>query len=202
MKEDVLEQVVDDYLQSKGYFTRHNVKFRPSKRHRDYETKADCVASDIDVVGVNPRLRGSDRVWAVSCKSWQGGFRVGYQLTGLKENKIHSGRESLQGFRELMVPKWSAAFRDEVSRLTGSRKFTYVTAVTWLSGDRSDWENNPRFRKALRGNPLRLITLGEMVAEMLPVITSTPASSELGRTLQLLRRAGVIQPGNFSERKA
>jgi hypothetical protein len=169
------------------------VKFRPSKRHPKYEVKADCVPSDIDVVGVNPLLRGSNRVWAVSCKSWQGGFRVGYQLAGLEQNKIHSGRESWQGFRELIVSKWSAAFRDEVARLTGSRKFTYVTAVTWLSGDRSDWENYPRFRKAMRGNPVRLITLGEMVAEMLPGITSTPSSSELGRTLQLLKSADVLK---------
>jgi hypothetical protein len=192
MKEDILEQVVDDYLQSKGYFTRHNVKFRPSKRHLDYKPKADCVPSDIDVVGVNPLLRGSDRVWAVSCKSWQGGFRVGYQLAGLEQNKIHSGREAWQGFRELMVPKWSDAFCDEILRLTGSRRFTYVTAVTWLTDDRASWEDYRPFRKAMRGNPVRLITLGEMVAEMLPGITRTPSSSELGRTLQLLRTAGVI----------
>jgi hypothetical protein len=29
VKEDVLEQIVDDYLQAQGYFTRHNIKFRP-----------------------------------------------------------------------------------------------------------------------------------------------------------------------------
>ena len=28
MKEDILEQLVDDYLQAKGYFTRHNINFR------------------------------------------------------------------------------------------------------------------------------------------------------------------------------
>ncbi len=30
MKEDVLEQIVDDYLQLNGYFTVHNVRFKPS----------------------------------------------------------------------------------------------------------------------------------------------------------------------------
>jgi len=30
MKEDVLEQIVDDYLQFKGYFATHNVRFRSS----------------------------------------------------------------------------------------------------------------------------------------------------------------------------
>ena len=29
MKEDILEQLVDDYLQTEGYFTRHNLKFKP-----------------------------------------------------------------------------------------------------------------------------------------------------------------------------
>ena len=194
MKEDILEQVVDDYLQSKGYFTQHNVKFRPSKHHSDYEPRADCVPSDIDVVGVNPLLRGTDRVWAVSCKSWQGGFRVGYILTGLEQNLMRHGRETWQAYRELMVSKWSEAFCDEILRLTGTREFTYVTAVTRLSGKKQDWENYGPFRKALHGNPVRLVTLCEMVTEMLPGITRTPSSSELGRTLQLLKAAGVLTP--------
>jgi len=50
-----------------------------------------------------------------------------------------------------MVPKWSEAFREAVRRETGSRSFTYVTAVTRLSGDPSEWEQFPRFRKAMRG---------------------------------------------------
>lgn len=36
MKEDVLEQIVDDYLQFNGYFTTHNVRFRPSSKHPEY----------------------------------------------------------------------------------------------------------------------------------------------------------------------
>lgn len=35
MKEDILEQMVDEYLQHKGYFTRHNIKFRPAGDHAD-----------------------------------------------------------------------------------------------------------------------------------------------------------------------
>jgi hypothetical protein len=31
MKEDVLEQIVDDYLQMQGYFTTHNVRFNPPR---------------------------------------------------------------------------------------------------------------------------------------------------------------------------
>lgn len=68
-KEDVLEQIVDDYLQINGYFTMHNVRFRPAVDHPDYESKKDSVHSDLDVLGVNPNLQGPSRVIAVSCKS-------------------------------------------------------------------------------------------------------------------------------------
>ena len=51
MKEDVLEQIVDDYLQFKGYFTTHNVRFKPRRDHSGYVTREDSVHSDVDVVG-------------------------------------------------------------------------------------------------------------------------------------------------------
>ena len=69
MKEDILEQLVDDYLQSEGYFTRHNIKFKPRKEHPDFVSKQDSNHSDIDVIGINPKKNGADRVFAVSCKS-------------------------------------------------------------------------------------------------------------------------------------
>ena len=71
MKEDILEQLVDEYLQHKGYFTIHNVKFKPDKIHPEYNYKHDSVHSDIDVLAFHPLLTGHDRVLAVSCKSWQ-----------------------------------------------------------------------------------------------------------------------------------
>jgi hypothetical protein len=75
MKEDILEQIVEDYLQLKGYFTRHNVRFKPDSSHDDFNPKDDCVDRDIDVIGINPNETGPDRVYVVTCKSWQSGFR-------------------------------------------------------------------------------------------------------------------------------
>jgi hypothetical protein len=193
MKEDILEQVVDDYLQARGYFTRHNVKFRPRRQHRQFNLQADAVASDIDVIGINPHLRGPSRVVVVSCKSWQAGFNVGAKLTELKKNKTRGGREAWQFFRELMAPKWSEAFREAIFTETGSRQFTYVTAVTRLSGNPQDWERFARFKRAMRGNPIRLLPLSDMVAYILERLTRTPASSDLGRTLQLLKAAKVLE---------
>jgi len=35
MKEDILEQVAKDFYSKKvGYFTKHNIKFRPSKEEK------------------------------------------------------------------------------------------------------------------------------------------------------------------------
>ena len=159
MKEDILEQLVDDYLQSKGYFTRHNVKFRPSPDHPDFVRLEDSNHSDIDVIGIHPRIRGPGGVWAVSCKSWQAGFSVQSKLTEIAEDKTRSGRKVWKAFRELVQPKWSEAFRTVVRELTGRERFTYVTAVTHLKGDPARWCNHPPFRSAMDGNPIRLITL-------------------------------------------
>lgn len=192
MKEDILEQLVDDYLQLNGYFTRHNIKFRPRKDHPAYFSQDDSVASDIDIIGFHPRRQGTDRVWVVSCKSWQVGFNVRSRLTELEQNKRRSGRESWRGFRELMKPKWSEAFCDTIERETGSRKFTYITAVTRFSGDRAAWENYPAFRTALGGNPVKLISLSEMLKAVMSLITTTVAGSHFGRTIQLLKASGVL----------
>ncbi|WP_112875284.1 hypothetical protein [Paracoccus endophyticus] len=35
MKEDILEQIVAEYLSHRGYFVRHNVKFRPDPPFRE-----------------------------------------------------------------------------------------------------------------------------------------------------------------------
>ncbi|MBM3979385.1 MAG: hypothetical protein FJ304_03705 [Planctomycetes bacterium] len=189
MKEDILEQLVDDYLQAKGYFTRHNLKFLPRETHPDYDSKQDSNHSDIDVLGFHPALKGYDRVVVVSCKSWQTGFQVSTKITELEQNKIVSGREAWRAFRELMIPKWSEAFLAAVRSATSCTEFTYITAVTAIKGDRTHWESYPRFQSALQGNPVRLLALADMLTELLPNLNTTPSNSQLGRTLQLLKAA-------------
>lgn len=190
MREDILEQLVDDYLQSQGYFTRHNLKFRPDKSHRHFDPRQDSNHSDIDVLGYHPKRSGTKRVMVVSCKSWQGGFRVAAKLQELTLNRRVSGRESWRYFRELMSPKWSEAYIQAVTDATGSSKFTYVLALTAVKGDRSQWELHEPFRKALGGNPIQILTLSDMLKTLLPSISTTVAASSLGRTLQLLKASG------------
>ena len=190
-KEDILEQLVEEFLIHRGYFVRHNIKFLPRKDHPDFVSKQDSNHSDIDVLGFNPKLKGPNRVWAVNCKSWQAGLNPEQKIKQIRENKIVSGREAWRGFRELVVPKWSEAFISSVKEATGEPAFTYVTAVTHLKGTPETWEQHPLFVAAMEGNPIKVVTLKEMLREVSGVLSSTVAGTEFGRTLQLFKAAGI-----------
>jgi hypothetical protein len=190
MKEDILEQLVDDYLKFNGYFTVHNVKFRPATTHPDYVQSHDCVASDVDVVGFHPMRTGTDRVWIVSCKSWQSGFDPKDRIAAFEGKKIREGRDAWRGFRELTKPKWANALLAEIERLTGSTQFTYVTAVTKLIGCAEVWEQNEEFKQHLHGNPIKILTLQEMLSDLYGKTNTAIASSEVGRLLQVTKASG------------
>jgi hypothetical protein len=197
MKEDILEQLVDDYLMLQGYFTRHNLRFKPAKEHPEFKKQEDAVASDIDVVGIHPLRSGPERVVAVSCKSWQYGFDPRAMLAAIDGNKIVAGKEAWKAFRELCQPKWSEAFVEAVYDATGTREFTYHLAVTALRNPDgiAAWETNERFSKAINGNPIRILTLEKMLNEVWAKLTHTPASSGIGRILQLTKAANWKAPG-------
>lgn len=189
MKEDILEQLVDDYLQSLGYFTRHNIKFRPAKGAAGYDSKKDSNHSDIDVIGIHPLKEGADKVWVVSCKSWQAGFDIAAEIAAIENEKIRSGRDAWKRFRELLVPRWSEAFVRAVNDTTGQTAFTYVTAVTFTKGRPHQWERYAKFTSALNSNPIRILTLQEILQHLDQDDSTTVAASAIGRTLQLMRAA-------------
>jgi hypothetical protein len=199
MKEDVLEQVVDDYLKFRGYFTIHNVSFKPSVAAADYEASKDRVPSDVDVVGFHPREGGIDKIVVVSCKSWQSGFDADYWLDLLKGEKKVGKRYAWQSFRELWVPKWSQAFRDKVYELTGARVFAYRIAVTDLRGSTDAWSENPRIAQTLPGCSVGFLPLSTIWATLLTELTTRPAASEIGRLAQLLKAAGLTAPEVVAE---
>ncbi len=178
MKEDILEQLVDDYLKFSGFFTIHNVKFKPAKDALDFTQREDAVPSDIDVVGYHPRLNGTDRVWVVSCKSWQSGFDPKRRIALIDSNKVVYGRQQWKSFRELAKKKWADGLIEEIERLTGSAQFTYV------------WQEHQPFRDNLRGNPIKVLTLQEMLSELYKKTTTAVAPSEIGRLLQVIKASG------------
>ncbi|MEQ9112472.1 MAG: hypothetical protein RIF37_13330 [Rhodospirillaceae bacterium] len=188
-KEDILEQIVEEYLVHKGYFVQHNLKFLPRKDHPDFITNQDSNHSDIDVIGYHPLIEGGRKVMVVSCKSWQQGFNPASELDAIINDKVRRGRKAWQAFRELTVPKWSEAFLKAVRDATGSGSFTYVTAVTRLSGDKGVWEAHEPFRQAIGGNPVTILTFREMVTEIQLQLTTTLAATEVGRMLQLFAAA-------------
>ena len=190
-KEDILEQIVEEYLVHQGYFVQHNIKFLPPKDHPDFVPKQDSNHSDIDVVGYHPTLEGDRKVLAVSCKSWQSGFDPKTQIEAIRNNKIVAGKEAWRRFRELVKPKWSAGFINAVRLATGTDHFTYVTAVTKLTGDKSIWEDDPSFKNLMNGNPIMILTLQDMVLEIQGKLTKTLAATEIGRLLQLFQAANM-----------
>jgi hypothetical protein len=191
MKEDVLEQIVDDYLQAQGYFTRHNVKFRPDAGDAGYASREHAVHSDIDVVAVNPLLEGPDRVRVVSCKAWQAGFAATLLLKRLRGEAPDGKRSTWRHMRELWDPVWVTAFRRKVFEVTGSHEFHYSFAVTLTKGDTGPWATEPRIQENLANNPFSFLTLEEMWRPMLGELTHTPEGSEIGRLIQLLKAAGL-----------
>ncbi len=190
-KEDILEQVVGEYLIHKGYFVRHNLKFLPRKDHPDFDSKFDSNHSDIDVIGYHPLIEDKRKVIVVSCKSWQNGFSPASELDAILKNKKLRGREAWKAFRELTVSKWSEAFLKAIKDTTGTDRFTYVIAVTKLSGDKAVWECHEPFRQAIGGSPVTILTLREMVTEIQSELTTTMAATEIGRILQLFAAADM-----------
>jgi len=128
---------------------------------------------------------------AVSCKSWQSGFNPKAEIDAILGDKTRRGRKAWQAFRELCVPKWSEAYLSAIENATGSTVFTYVLAIARLNGDRSVWENYQPFSKAINGNPVKILTFKEMVDEIQCNLTTTLASTEVGRLLQMFKASGM-----------
>lgn len=149
------------------------------------------MASDIDVVGFKPSLPPPRRVMVVSCKSWQVGFNAPKILAQLRQEAPNPVKPQWLRFRELWSDKWAFGFRREIERLTGESAFTYCIAVTHLHGDPSGWQADPTIQRCLGGNPFQFLPLADMWSAVLDQVTTTPASSEIGRMAQLLKAAGL-----------
>jgi hypothetical protein len=190
-KEDILEQIVEEFLIHEGFFVQRNIKYRPNSADPEYNSSSDSVSSDIDILAVHPRRVGPSATYAVNIKSWQGGFRFASTIAEIEHDKKISGKSSRLRYRELAIEKWSKAFVRAIAQRTGRAEFTHVLAVTLAKGDESIWVNHKPFRDAMEGNPLKVLTLKQMVEAIEARLTRTPAATDIGRTLQLFRAAGL-----------
>jgi hypothetical protein len=96
----------------------------------------------------------------------------------------------LEKFSRSYPKKWANAFRRKIFEATGSDKFAYLTVVTKVVGDRKLWESNQKFSQMLNGNPIRIKTVSEILDELLPMIDTTVESSQIGRSLQVIKASG------------
>lgn len=187
MTNDILEQIAEDYFRSEGYFTQHNVKYKPKRKGPQY-----AVHSDIDTLGIHPRKKGNGRVIVVSAKSWQGGINIPSVLNRLATNpkQIISGKEAWKSYRELVDEIWAKALQDEVKKNTGQSTFVFYLACTRYVGDAEAWNNFKLFRNNLRGCDIRIIDLKTMISVLYSKLSKTPSHSELTRLLQLIKASG------------
>ncbi|MCD6441467.1 MAG: hypothetical protein J7L86_06780 [Candidatus Marinimicrobia bacterium] len=214
MKEDVLEQLVEDWFISRtGYFVKHNLRYRPSKDHREYISRKDSVHSDIDILAINNLNKGLDRVAAVTCKSWQGGFSFSEWFPAFeseaeynKKSADFKKRERWKYFREIISDKWIEAFLDKIKSETGQIDFEYIIAVTKFNGtteEKAKIENSDvvlnRFKEKGSTIRIKILTLEELIAEYQNRLqqnqSTTLEATEIGRLMQ------IIHAANFEIRK-
>ncbi len=177
MINDVLEQLAEDYFRHEGYFTQHNVKYRPSMRD-----PAHNVHSDIDIIGIHPTKSGIDKVIVVNAKSYLGGLNINWHLNSSNRNKLE------KRFREMMLPVWAKALREKVKQLTGRDKFIiYTVCVSYREADKRRWLENETFLKNTKGCRIEILDAKTMFEEIWKTsLSRTPAHSELSRLLQMI----------------
>jgi len=207
MKEDVLEQIMEDYLLKKGFFTKHNVKFLPQNIVCNTSNK-DTVHSDIDILAYNPN---TEEVKAVSCKSWQTGINLNKIvldhkkhiepiINNNKDEELYKKKikEKWRGYRELMIPKWTTAFANKIKEQTKSSKFTYCLAITRVSNLSKAEEWQQTFKEYFENKlstilnqeiPIEIITFDEIFKEYWEEVkdNKTVESTEIGRLIQLMK---------------
>jgi len=213
MKEDILEQIAEDFYSKKvGYFTKHNIKYRPSDKELDYTAKFDSVHSDIDLIIIDAHKR--KKIITVSCKSWQGGFNIS-KFKNTLENALNNQpiktigkRDDWCAFRELCIHSWTNSFleilRNELNVVaTQEIELEYVILCTKITKGslkhKSDFENSEAIKKYFKQKKvnlrLKVITIDEMIAEILKIMNEkdTPyvENTHLSRTLQLMIASGM-----------
>jgi hypothetical protein len=220
MKEDILEQIAEDiYSKKVGHFTKHNIKFRPSDKERTYIAKYDSVHSDIDLIIIDTHKR--NKIIAVSCKSWQGGFNIlKFKNTledALKNQPIKTTgkKDDWCAFKELCIHSWTNSFlkilRDELNVVgTKEIELEYVILCTKITKGslkhKSDFENSEAIKKYFKQKKvnlkLKITTIDEKIAEILKIMNGkdTPyvENTHLSRTLQLMIASGLRFEKNTS----
>lgn len=212
MKEDILEQMVEDWFIPKpGRFIKHNIKYRPEKINENSKDKNKyAVHSDIDLLGIdlNHSKDSTDRVFVFNCKSWQGGLdfkklskKVAKGLELSKPNIYGVDVDGWKKYKEFIDLNWCNALIDTVEEQTNQRNFTYMFAVTKGSHDDEMMKNNEKltsnFKLSKANFEIKVITIKDLYNDFIKRILekktkSTPEVTNLGRMIQLFFAAGIL----------
>ena len=175
---DLFEQLVSDYLTEEGYLTRLSVNYR----------KADGkqTGSDIDVLA--RRMRPPHDIIVGDCKSWQEGFWADWMLTGDR-----GGRDRQRDrFKAIFIPEWEQGLAMKVEKEFETPEFTYVIFCTQRRGES---QRLLEIEQTVAGNPIKVVTLGEMVRKTVARLREKSDESveptTLGRLAQLLLAAEI-----------
>jgi hypothetical protein len=105
-------------------------------------------------------------------------------------NRKVSGRERWKTYRELAEPKWGRAFKKKIQNITGQPSFEYWLACARFNDPQNEriWTENLYFQNNLTPF-IRIISLETIFRETVKLTGTTPANSELGRLIQLLKVA-------------
>jgi len=212
MKEDILEQIAEDFFNNKkGFFTKHNIKFRPVYTDTDYDSKADSVHSDIDLIALS--IQENSKLYAVSCKSWQGGYNATKSLDEI-ENAIKKQPGKTKGerdywclFRELCIKKWRDSFLRAIRLETNKQEnepidleyWILCTKITLRSVENKDKISSSQalldfFKEKNVDLKIKVITIDELIDQIKKSIENkeTPSveTTHFSRTLQLIIASG------------
>jgi hypothetical protein len=203
MKEDILEQIGNDWiLRQEGQFTKTNIKYRPSINHPSYVKSTDSIHSDIDILAIN--TKEIDTVTVINCKAWMDGFDFKIfndHLTDKnKHNDLFGGKEYWKHFRDIIDPKWNAAFIDAIKKENPSFiNLRYIILCVYASNKASiaDWVKNPIINNNFASTGINLLSieaieLKELVSQINVKGTDYAENSEISRMLQLFIAAKIL----------
>jgi hypothetical protein len=115
------------------------------------------------------------------CRSQRRDYILSFAFSPLIQGgsrMCRSARTDLCGGRSVMLVPTASLSPESVS---GRLSFSHIAQV---------WQNHEPFRKNLRGNPIKILTLQEILSDQCSKTKTNVASSEVGRSLQDIKASG------------
>ena len=176
---DLFEQLVGDYLTEKGYLCKFNVNYRKADNKQ--------TGSDIDVLA--RRQKRPHKILVGDCKSWGEGLWGDWMLQEPPKPAILRQQDR---FKPLFRQEWADGLAAKIKTEFGTERFIYTIYCARLRGQSRDLR-----KLRIGGNPVRVVTLAEMVSETEQRLverskqTDSVEPTTLGRFVQLMRHAGI-----------